>query len=281
MSVQEQGSKEWLDFRRTRVGSSESAALMGVCPYQTAYELYHRKKGTGKEAYVHKAMQEGTRKEPLARDWYNQRMGDFFAPIVKTHPIYERIHASIDGMTFDGDRVLEIKSPTLDVFNEIMKSGIPDNYFCQCQHIMLVTGLDEVEFLMWIDEITFYIQLVKRDESYILKLLDAIIQFLQSLDNDTPPEKTKRKTSVSYEVVKLKKATRLAKIIKDSKTRMEKAREELIKISDGRNITGEGFSVFHSQCQGNIDYSRVPQLQDIDLDVYRKPSYMKSTVKVD
>lgn len=286
MSYLVQGSDEWLEFRRSRVGSSESAALMGVCPYQTAFELYERKKGIGKDVFVHKAMKEGTRKEPLARDWYNAKTGEFYAPIVKVHPLYGRIHASIDGMTFDGEQAIEIKSPTFEVFHEIVKCGIPDNYFCQCQHIMFVAELEEMVFLVWLDENTYHIQFVQRDEKYILKMLDKITEFLKCLDTDTPPKKTKRKTKATYVEVEDKNADALARTIREASERIaldEKiksdARSELLRIADGRNIRGDGFSVLYKTMPGAIDYSEVPELKGINLEMYRKPAYKVPTIR--
>jgi len=109
MSSLIQGSKEWLEFRRIRVGSSDSAAIMGVSRYKTAYELYMEKKNPNFENIANDAMREGTRKEPIARKWYGELIDEVFSPVVAVHPIYPLIHSSIDGVTFDWDELIEIK----------------------------------------------------------------------------------------------------------------------------------------------------------------------------
>ncbi len=288
MSSLVQGTEEWLQFRRSRVGSSESASLMGVCPYSNAFDLYQKKMGLVREGYVNDAMKEGTRKEPIARAWYNDKTGEFFAPRVMVHAIYPRIHSSLDGITFDGQRAIEIKCPTLEVYHQIVKCGIPDNYFCQCQHHLLVTGVDEIEFFVWLSETENHTIIVQRDETYILKLIDVILEFLECLDNKTPPKKTKRKGKLDYEDTSDSRYISLVEQIREAKKRIamdeeieSKARSELLRLSEGRNIRGDGFQIYYSNVDGPIDYARVPQLKGIDLEAYRKPSYQKATIKVE
>ena len=40
---------EWLAARNSGIGASEISAVMGVSPWQTAYDLYEKKKAGGAE----------------------------------------------------------------------------------------------------------------------------------------------------------------------------------------------------------------------------------------
>ena len=40
-----QGSAEWLDYRRSRRNASETAAVMGLSPWSTPYQLWLDKTG--------------------------------------------------------------------------------------------------------------------------------------------------------------------------------------------------------------------------------------------
>ena len=40
-----QGSPEWLEYRRSRRNASETAAVMGLSPWNTPYQLWLEKTG--------------------------------------------------------------------------------------------------------------------------------------------------------------------------------------------------------------------------------------------
>lgn len=51
----------------------------------------------------------------------------------------------------------------------------------------------------------------------------------------------------------------------------EKAlREVLIQIADSQNVTGGGIRLIRSLRKGNIQYAQIPELQNVDLEKYRK-----------
>jgi len=153
---------------------------------------------------------------------------------------------------------------------------------------MLVTDLEEVTFIAYVNDKTFHIIKVKRDDKYILELLDKILAFLDCLQNNTPPEQTKRKTKVDYEETNDAEILSKIAIIRAAKKRMaveealiDAARSELEQLSAGRNLRGDGFQLFRTTTAGAVDYSKIPELKNVDLEVYRKPSYQKFTIKVD
>lgn len=69
-----QGSAEWLAYRRSVRNASESAALLGLSPWMTPYQLWRVKTGRF-EPPVTQAMQRGTELEPLARQAYEAQTG--------------------------------------------------------------------------------------------------------------------------------------------------------------------------------------------------------------
>ncbi len=70
----QQGSPEWLAYRRAKRNASESAAVMGASPWMTPYQLWLAKTGR-QETVVTQAMQHGTDLEPLAREAYEEQTG--------------------------------------------------------------------------------------------------------------------------------------------------------------------------------------------------------------
>jgi putative phage-type endonuclease len=93
----DQGSTAWFNYRLTMRNASESAAVMGISPWITPYQLWLIKTGRlVQEANV--AMQRGTELEPTARAAYESKTGNVMQPLVLQDGDYS---ASLDGMTFN------------------------------------------------------------------------------------------------------------------------------------------------------------------------------------
>jgi putative phage-type endonuclease len=89
-----QGSKEWLDYRATRIGASDIAKILGVSPYGTAFDLYEEKNGL-KETFCNAGMRFGNVAEPLIREYYEAKTGEWFMPTVVEHPTEPWMMASL------------------------------------------------------------------------------------------------------------------------------------------------------------------------------------------
>jgi hypothetical protein len=75
-----QGSPEWLAYRLAKRNASESAAVMGLNPWMTPYQLWLAKTGR-QQTVVTAAMQRGTDLEPLARARYEDQTGLVMQPL--------------------------------------------------------------------------------------------------------------------------------------------------------------------------------------------------------
>ncbi len=112
-----QGSPEWLDYRRTMRNASETAAVLGVSPWCTPYQLWLQKTGRA-DTKANAAMQRGTDLEPAARAAYETETGTIMQPLVLQDGLYS---ASLDGMTLEGDLIVEIKCPFKGQDSELWK----------------------------------------------------------------------------------------------------------------------------------------------------------------
>ena len=101
-----QGSRAWLDLRRGLRMASETPAVMGLSPYSGALANL-RKQKLGGSVFVNPAMQKGTAQEPAARAAYARQHGDM-APAMFVDGDYG---CSLDGISPDGETLLEIKTP--------------------------------------------------------------------------------------------------------------------------------------------------------------------------
>ena len=102
-----QGSEAWHAHRRGLRNASETPAVLGISPWVTPYQLWLLKTGRA-EPTVNAAMRNGTALEPLARHAYEVETGNVMQPLVLQDGLYS---ASLDGMTLDGDLIVEIKVP--------------------------------------------------------------------------------------------------------------------------------------------------------------------------
>jgi putative phage-type endonuclease len=133
-----QGSPEWLAYRREKRNASESAAVLGVSPWTTPYQLWLEKTGKA-QTKANAAMRRGTELEPEARAAYEELTGLVMQPLVLQAGDYS---ASLDGMTLEGDLILEIKCPVRgtrsDLWQEVLAGDVPEHYAIQVQHQLMV-----------------------------------------------------------------------------------------------------------------------------------------------
>lgn len=167
----EQGSSEWKDFRRQHVCASDVGAILGE-GYRSAAKVY-KEKIFGEEENENESMWYGKSREPIAREYFNQKMGIDFKPIVAVSDDYPWIMASLDG--WDGETVLEIKCSTrYEKFMEIASLNVspPRQYLWQVQTQLLVTGAKSAFLSYFIDE-----PLVAKSESVELLIVkDSAMQ---------------------------------------------------------------------------------------------------------
>jgi putative phage-type endonuclease len=148
----EQGTPAWEAWRATRRMASESSALLKCSPWppRTPYELFEVKTGRRK-VRVTPAMSRGVELEATARALYEITRSDLMVPyVVDGDGGYA---ASLDGLSFDGARILEIKVPfkgtASDLWARAARGQVPMHYMAQVQHQLLVTGADLCDFAVY------------------------------------------------------------------------------------------------------------------------------------
>lgn len=110
---------EWLNARACDVSSTEAAALFGLSPYQTPFELFHRKRdATLVEFEDNERMKWGRRLQaPIAtgiaedNGWSILQDGDLcYARHINVAGMGTSFDYIVDAPTFDGPGILEIKN---------------------------------------------------------------------------------------------------------------------------------------------------------------------------
>ena len=250
-----QGSAAWHAHRAQFRNASESAAVMGLNPWQTAYQLWLVRTGR-MEVTVTAPMQHGTQMEPRARAAYEEKTGMIMQPLVLTEGDYS---ASLDGITLEGDLLLEVKcpykGPASALWQAVSVGEVPEHYRIQVLHQLFVSGATLAH--LWVYDGTDGLLVeIKRDEATMEAIRAAWDVFQKYLDTNTPPPLTERDTVARSDPV-WKLAAGLYLVAKrkaeESTTELETLRERLVALASHASETGFGVAVTRYFKQGNVD----------------------------
>lgn len=146
--------QEWLKKRSKGIGGSDAAAIVGLNQWKTNVRLWEEKTGrvkpediSGKDVVQYGIKSENHLRELFKLDFPQYEVGyqEYF---LHKHPEYDFLYATLDGELIEKETgskgVLEIK--TCQIMNSVMmlkwKGRIPDSYYIQILHQLLVTGWD-------------------------------------------------------------------------------------------------------------------------------------------
>lgn len=269
-----QGSPEWLSYRLAKRNASESAAVMGLSPWMTPYQLWLYKTGRHQPT-VTGAMQHGTGLEPQARTAYEHQTGLVMQPLVLVAGAYS---ASLDGLTMDGALVLEIKCPMRgnrsELWADVTNGQIPEHYLVQVQHQLMVSGARTAH--LWVfDGERGLLHSIDRDPALMERIQAAWDEFQPFLDTDTSPPLTAADTLQRTDDAWRQAAQEFARLKAEADAvgnRLELARNTLIALAQHPKERGCGVAVTRFWRQGAVDYKKVPSLRDVDLTPWRGKS---------
>ena len=266
-----QGTAEWHAHRAQYRNASETAAVMGVSPWQTPYQLWVLRTGRMRQE-VTPAMAHGTALEPQARQAYEELTGQVMQPLVLVEGDYS---ASLDGMTFDGQLIVEIKCPMKgresSLWKAVAEENVPEHYGWQIEHQLMVSGAAMAHLYVFDGKEGLVLEILPQPERWVA-IQVAWDGFMRCIETDTPPELTDRDKVVRKDsawqaaaeaYVRLKaEADRLAE-------QLNEAKEKLVCLASHPSETGFGVSVTRFWKQGSVDYKKVPELKGVDLTAYR------------
>lgn len=267
----EQGTAEWHEHRAKYRNASETPAVMGASPWMSVYDLWLLKTGRKTQA-ENDAMRHGTAMEPIARLAYEVATGTIMQPKVMVNGLYS---ASLDGVTLDGQLLLEVKCPYQGQVSELWqqaKQGIaPEHYYLQVQHQLMVSGARLAHLFVFDGSNGIKIEIAP-DPKTFEHIKSAWDDFQVLLDTDTPPPLSEQDTLLR-EDDEWKQAAELFTTLKskaeEAAKKADDAKAKLISLATHSRETGAGVSVTRYWKQGSVDYKSIPALQSVDLDSYR------------
>lgn len=270
-----QGSPEWEEYRKNKIGASDCPSIMNVSPFKSAFRLWEEK--CGKKVFVTDAMRRGSALEGKARELYSEQLGGVaLNPIVGQHDEHEWMIASLDGVSDNLVTVIEIKCPNAETFKKIEAGDIPKHYIWQIQHQLAVTDGLHITLVAYNGE-KVVCHSIARDEGMIKKLIDAEQKFYTRMMNLDPPEPDVDDLLLRTDAEFLEAEDALERVQSQLLGYAEFLEEEKIckdalrYLSNDIPSRGAKFRVCKVYRRGAVQYDKIPILNGIDLEEYRKP----------
>lgn len=146
----QQGDAAWHDARAQHYCASDASAALGLSKYKTR-AAFLREKATGYQPDVPPAKKAlfdaGHAAEAAARPIVEEILGEDLYPCVGTVEVDGLpLLTSFDGLTMDGGIVWESKLYNEALAAEVQAGNLPDHYWPQVEHAMLVSGAQRAYF---------------------------------------------------------------------------------------------------------------------------------------
>jgi putative phage-type endonuclease len=179
---------EWLAARK--IGSSDAAAILGVNPYRTPYQVWAEKIGAAMPKEPNEAMRWGQLLEPVIAGEFAARTGLKVEKnlTMKVHPELDWMTATADFFCWDNNEfgLLEIKNVNA-YSKEYDEESISDSTSVQIMHQMAVYGLSWAYCAYLVGGNKLLWQKTYRSEPLIAKIIEEEKKFWRLVEEKTPP----------------------------------------------------------------------------------------------
>ncbi len=185
--IRPQSRDEWLEIRKSGIGSSEVATIVGLNPWETPYQLWRRKTGIDGPKQENAAMRNGHHLEDAVSRMWNDATGleiikrsatdwiirDNDRPYLQVSP--DRTYWLGESRSPEAKGILEIKTTRMKVDPD----DLPKYWFCQIQYQMGVSGYTQGS-LAWLSAghgFEFGYQNLKLVEDFYGWLIEEVEKF--------------------------------------------------------------------------------------------------------
>lgn len=285
--LSEVSKDEWL--LRRGVGSSDTAAVLGLASYATPFQVFARITGLVKpETLQGEWLEWGNILEPVIATEGGKRLGfavvknDFFL----AHEEHEWLTTTVDFWrgsehptieNLQQAEIVECKNVASRRANE-WDGTIPDHVHCQVLQQLAVTGARRAHICALIGGNRLVTHVVERDERTIEKIINKLVEFKANCDNNIPPMVTGADSSFLGEVfpdsaiegeVDLSDNAEMVSRYAEIKSEIDRLTEEKqvieselkLKLGGYGKGRGDGFSVsWKSQFRSSVDLKSLAQL---------------------
>jgi putative phage-type endonuclease len=256
----EQGTPEWIQWRKEGVGASDVPAILGISPYISENKLWKIKKNIIKDYQISEyAKIMGGQAEEEARTSFNELTGKVFEP--KCFQIqYTPYKCSLDG--YCNGEIFEAKFVAQEYYSDLKKGkDVRPDHFAQLQWQMYVTGAQEANYFVVTKSGAKLAITVERDNDFIAKCKDAADAFMSYMEaNVEPPlgkddyyevDESQFDLSTAFDKIEVVK-----KQIEALKIEEEKLRAYLISNAKHDKMSYKNMKLFKTLRAGGLDYKK-------------------------
>lgn len=292
--IKTEDREQWLEVRRTGIGGSDAAAVVGLNPWRSPYTLWLDKMGRLPEKEITEAIRQGTDLEEYVVDRFCEQTGKKVQRKnrVLRNEKYPFALANVDRWIVGENAGLECKTTSTLDYKKFKDGEFPATYYLQCMHYMAVTGADKYYLAILVFGKEFIVIEIERDEELIEDLMKSEEQFWNEyvLKKIPPPVDGLVDTDTALQIHysdpenwepvdlfgmngKLDDLVELKERKKDLEREIREIEQEL-KERLGENVKGQtdGYEVsWKPQTRRSFEFDRFrAEHPDINLDEYYK-----------
>lgn len=196
--------EEWLNARNGKIGGSDAACILGLNPWKTNVDLWREKKGLihPKDISDNPSVKFGIEAEEYMREMFKLDYPEYHVEYIENNmwinSDYPDLHASLDGWINYNGQFGIFENKTANYLNRsAWDNKIPNYYYCQILHYMLVCNADFAILKVRLTDNTdkndvkalikhYKIDRIENLES-IKYLKEKELEFVESLKKDDPP----------------------------------------------------------------------------------------------
>lgn len=192
LSVADMDRPTWLAQRRKSIGGSDAGAVLGLNPYWSAYALWGDKTGKAipEDISDKESVRLGNDLEQYVADRWMERTGKKLKRVnsIFYNSDYPFAHAEPDRVVVGEKAGFEAKTTSSwDVIHKLEAGEIPESWYCQVMHYLMVTGWS----VWYVGALAFgkgfFDFVVERNEDEIAALAAAEKDFWDHVTTETPP----------------------------------------------------------------------------------------------
>lgn len=180
----------WRENRQTFIGASDAAAIVGVCPFRSALEVWASKTGFDVPKEQSEAMLWGQLLEPVVAGEVANRLGRpvrlWDQAAVIRDPERNWQACTPDAFLEDAEQIVQIKT-TRFASCDFEHDELPLAYQVQVQHELMVTGCELAYLAILVAGQKLVIRQIEPDADFQRWLTDREQEFWDLVINRVPP----------------------------------------------------------------------------------------------
>jgi putative phage-type endonuclease len=185
--------EDWLQLRRTSIGGSDVATILGFNKYKSPYQLWLDKTGQieidasdpSEAAYWGNVFEKTVAEEFMRRTGAKVRNDNH----MYFHREYEFLSANVDRQVVGENAILECKTASMFLSDKWEGENIPDQYIFQVQHYLNVLDKAYAYIAVLVGGQKFQWKRIERDQELIDIIQERLIAFweINVKQNVAPP----------------------------------------------------------------------------------------------